>query len=58
MYMYIFLFYIAHAVLEDFSCMFTYEKCSIEDFALWIDSIMDNCLKVCLDTVLIPVQLF
>ena len=33
-------------VLEDFSCMFTYEKCSIEDFALWIDSIMDNCLKV------------
>jgi len=26
--------------------MFTYEKCSIEDFALWIDSIMENCLKV------------
>ena len=32
-------------VLDDFSGMFS-EKCSIEDFALWIDSIMDNCLKV------------
>ena len=27
--------------------MFADEKCSLEDFALWIETVMDNCLKVC-----------
>lgn len=27
--------------------MFEDEKCSLEDFALWIETVMDNCLKVC-----------
>ena len=26
--------------------MFTDDKCSVEDFALWIDGVMENCFKV------------
>ena len=33
-------------VLAEFSCMFSDEKCSLEDFALWIESVMDSCFKV------------
>lgn len=26
--------------------MFSDEKCSLEDFALWIEAVMDHCFKV------------
>ena len=28
--------------------MFADEKCSLEDFALWIEAVMDNCFRVCM----------
>ena len=28
--------------------MFADERCSVEDFAMWIESVMDNSLKVSL----------
>lgn len=31
--------------LAEFSCMFSDEKCSLEDFALWIEAVMHNCFK-------------
>ncbi len=39
-------------VLAEFSCMFSDEKCSLEDFALWIESVMDSCFKVCVGSML------
>lgn len=32
-------------VLDEFSGLLSEEKCSVEDFALWVDDIIEKCFK-------------
>ena len=36
---------ISLAVLDEFAGLLSEEKCSVEDFAVWVDNIIDKCFK-------------